>query len=96
MEVNIEEDGNEQELTYPYEELDPLNPSPPASESKPEDAIKVENPTEHEDETVLANVHEVGESSTSPFLHEDSDGLLPGLMRRDINSLFCQMASLSR
>nr|GFB66171.1 hypothetical protein [Tanacetum cinerariifolium] len=27
---------------------------------------------------------------------EDSDGLFPGLMRRDINSLFGQMASLSR
>ncbi|GKD05393.1 hypothetical protein Tco_1180367, partial [Tanacetum coccineum] len=38
----------------------------------------------------------VSESSTAPFLHEDSDGLLLGLMRRDINSLFGQMASLSR
>ncbi|GJZ49458.1 putative reverse transcriptase domain-containing protein [Tanacetum coccineum] len=36
------------------------------------------------------------ESSTDPFLHEDSDGLLPGLIRRDINSLFGWMASLSR
>ncbi|GJZ65630.1 hypothetical protein Tco_0622326 [Tanacetum coccineum] len=43
-----------------------------------------------------ASVHEVGESSTAPFLREDSDGLLPGLMRRDINSLFGRMASLSR
>ncbi|GKG59382.1 hypothetical protein Tco_0605033, partial [Tanacetum coccineum] len=37
MEVNIEEDENEPELTYPYEEVDPLNPPSPASESKPED-----------------------------------------------------------
>ncbi|GJZ24856.1 hypothetical protein Tco_0562315 [Tanacetum coccineum] len=66
MEVDIEEDENESELTYPYEEGDPLNPSPPASDSKPEDVI------------------------------EDSDGLLPGLMRRDINSLFGRMAFLSR
>ncbi|GJY84768.1 hypothetical protein Tco_0498794 [Tanacetum coccineum] len=88
MEVDIEEDENEPELTYPYEEVDPLNPPPPASESEPEDAIEVENPIEHEDETVPASVHEVGESSTAPFLREDSDGLLPGLMRRDINSLF--------
>ncbi|GKF89061.1 hypothetical protein Tco_0263024, partial [Tanacetum coccineum] len=36
------------------------------------------------------------ESSTTPFLRKDSDGLLPGLMRRDINSLFGRMASLSR
>ncbi|GKA35526.1 hypothetical protein Tco_0722017 [Tanacetum coccineum] len=88
MEVDIEEDENEPELTYPYEEVDPLNPPPPASESESEDAIEVENPIEHEDETVPASVHEVGESSTAPFLCEDSDGLLLGLMRRDINSLF--------
>ncbi|GKC94536.1 hypothetical protein Tco_1159978, partial [Tanacetum coccineum] len=88
MEVDIEEDENEPELTYPYEEVDPLNPPPPASESEPENAIEVENLIEHEDETVPASVHEVGESSTAPFLCEDSDGLLPGLMRKDINSLF--------
>ncbi|GKD52335.1 hypothetical protein Tco_1281311, partial [Tanacetum coccineum] len=45
---------------------------------------------------VPASVHEVGESSTAPFLCEDSDGLLPGLMKRDINSLFGRMASLLR
>ncbi|GJX08713.1 hypothetical protein Tco_0196645 [Tanacetum coccineum] len=95
MEVDIEEDKNEPELTYPYEEVDPLNPSPPASESEPE-AIEFENPIEHEDEIIPASVHEVGESSTAPFLREDSDGLLPGLTRRDINSLFGRMASLSR
>ncbi|GJX04194.1 hypothetical protein Tco_0835147 [Tanacetum coccineum] len=66
MEVNIEEDENEIELTYPYEEVDPLNPLSSTSESEPDDAI------------------------------EDSDGLFPGLMRRDINSLFGWMASLSR
>ncbi|GJY75846.1 hypothetical protein Tco_0480962 [Tanacetum coccineum] len=78
MEVDIEEDENELELTYPYEEVDPLNPLPPASESEPKDVIEVENPIEHEDETVPASVHKVGESSTTPFLREDSDGLLPG------------------
>nr|GEX07601.1 hypothetical protein [Tanacetum cinerariifolium] len=76
MEVDIEEDKNEPELTYPYEEMDPLNPSPPASESEPEDAIEVENPIKHEDETVPASVHEVGELSTAPLLCKDSDGLL--------------------
>nr|GEV49923.1 hypothetical protein [Tanacetum cinerariifolium] len=96
MKVNIENDENEPELTYPYEEVDPLNPPPPASESEPEDATEVENTIEHEDETVPASVHEVGESSTAPFLREDSEGLFFGLMRRDINSLFGQMASLSR
>nr|GEX95255.1 putative reverse transcriptase domain-containing protein [Tanacetum cinerariifolium] len=96
MEVDIEEDGNEPELTYPYKEVDPLNPSPPVFESEREDAIEVENSTEHEDETEPASVHEVGESSTAPFLREDSDGIFSGLMRRDINSLFGQMVSLSR
>nr|GFB51918.1 putative reverse transcriptase domain-containing protein [Tanacetum cinerariifolium] len=37
MEVDIEEDKNEPELTYTYEELDPLNPPPPASVSEPKD-----------------------------------------------------------
>nr|GEU72268.1 putative ribonuclease H-like domain-containing protein [Tanacetum cinerariifolium] len=96
MEIDIEEDENEPELTYPYEEVDPLNPSPSASESEPDDEIEVENPIEHEDETVPASVHEVGESSAAPFLREDSNTLLPGLMGRDINSLFGQMASISR
>ncbi|GKE79346.1 hypothetical protein Tco_1545466 [Tanacetum coccineum] len=51
---------------------------------------------EPEDEIVPASVHEVGESTTTPFLRDDIDGLLPSLMRRDINSLFGQMTSLSR
>ncbi|GJU55680.1 hypothetical protein Tco_1229394 [Tanacetum coccineum] len=70
MEVDIEEDENEPKLTYPYKEMDLLNPLPHASESEPENAIEVENLID--------------------------DGLLPGLMRRDINSLFGRMASLSR
>nr|GEZ76070.1 hypothetical protein [Tanacetum cinerariifolium] len=83
-------------LTYPYEEVDPLNPPSHASKSEPEDAIEVENPIKYEDEIFPASVHKIGESSTAPFHHEDSDGLLPGLMRRDINSLFGRMVSLSR
>ncbi|GJX40032.1 hypothetical protein Tco_0255022 [Tanacetum coccineum] len=83
-------------MTYPYEEVDLLNPPPPASESEPDDEIEFEDAVESEDETVPASAHEVGESSTASFLCEDSDGLLPGLMRRDINSLFGQMASLLR
>nr|GEX09284.1 putative reverse transcriptase domain-containing protein [Tanacetum cinerariifolium] len=68
MKVDIEEDKNEPQLTYPYKE----------------------------DATVLASVYEVGESFIAPFLREDSDGLFPGLMRRDINSFFALMASLLR
>nr|GEU95484.1 hypothetical protein [Tanacetum cinerariifolium] len=60
MEVDIEEDDNEPELTYPYEEVDPLNLLPPASELEPEDLIKVEDMVESEDETAAASVHEVG------------------------------------
>nr|GEX57490.1 reverse transcriptase domain-containing protein [Tanacetum cinerariifolium] len=88
MEFDIKENENEPELTYPYEEVDPLNPLLPASDSEPRDVIEVENMIEFEDETVPASVHDVGELSTTPFLREDSDGLLHGLMRRDINSLF--------
>nr|GEV63098.1 reverse transcriptase domain-containing protein [Tanacetum cinerariifolium] len=76
--------------------VDPLNPLTPASESEPKDVTEAGNPMEHEDETVPASVHEIGKSSTAPFLREDSDGLLHGLMRRDINSLFGRMDSLSR
>ncbi|GJR02277.1 putative reverse transcriptase domain-containing protein [Tanacetum coccineum] len=56
--IDIEEDENESELTYPYEEVDPLNPPPPASESEPDNDIEVENPIEHEDETVPISVYE--------------------------------------
>ncbi|GJZ72967.1 putative reverse transcriptase domain-containing protein [Tanacetum coccineum] len=58
MEIDIEEDENEPELTYPYEEVDPLNPPPPAFESEPDDEIEVKNPIEHEDETVRVSVYE--------------------------------------
>ncbi|GJS72704.1 reverse transcriptase domain-containing protein [Tanacetum coccineum] len=60
MEVDIEEDDNKPELTYPYEEMDPLNPQSPVSELEPKDVIEVEDTVESEDETVSANVHEVG------------------------------------
>ncbi|GJR84456.1 putative reverse transcriptase domain-containing protein, partial [Tanacetum coccineum] len=83
MEVDIEEDENEPELTYPYEEMDPLNPPPPTSESELE-------------LTVPASVYEVGESSTAAIPREDGDSLLPGFMRRDIDSLFGWIANLSR
>ncbi|GKA64230.1 hypothetical protein Tco_0763836 [Tanacetum coccineum] len=65
MEIDIEEDENEPKLTYPYEEVDPLNPLSLASESEPDDEIEVENPIDHEDETVPVSVYEVGESSTA-------------------------------
>ncbi|GKC11349.1 hypothetical protein Tco_1008131 [Tanacetum coccineum] len=78
MEVDIEEDENEPEFTCPYEEVDPLNPPPPVSKSEPDDEIEVENPIEHEDETILVSVYEVGESSTAAIPREDGDSLLPG------------------
>ncbi|GJW53648.1 hypothetical protein Tco_0097733 [Tanacetum coccineum] len=62
MEVDIKEDENEPELTYPYEETNSLNPLPPASESEPDNEIKVENPIKHEDETIPVSVYEVGEA----------------------------------
>nr|GFB35076.1 hypothetical protein [Tanacetum cinerariifolium] len=68
MEVDIEQDDNEIELTYPYEEMDPLNPLSLASDSEPEDVIEVEDTVKPEDETVPTSVHKVGEFSTAPFL----------------------------
>ncbi|GJQ89145.1 hypothetical protein Tco_0000284 [Tanacetum coccineum] len=96
MEVDIEEDEIEPNFTYPYEEVDHLNPPPPASESEPDDEIEVENPIEHEDEIVPVSVYEVGESSTAAIPREDGDSLLPGFMRRDIDSLFGRMVNFSR
>ncbi|GJR73068.1 reverse transcriptase domain-containing protein, partial [Tanacetum coccineum] len=96
MEIDIEEDENEPELTCPYEETNSLNPPPPASESEPDDDIEVKNPIEHDDETVSVSVYEVGESFTSAIPREDGDRLLPGFMRRDIDSLFGQMVNFSR
>nr|GEU90211.1 putative reverse transcriptase domain-containing protein [Tanacetum cinerariifolium] len=90
------EDENELELTYPYEEVDPLNPSPPASESEPEDVTEPENPNEHEDKTVPASVYEVGESSTASIPSKDGDSLLPEFIRRDMDSFFGRTASISR
>ncbi|GJS14239.1 hypothetical protein Tco_0408711 [Tanacetum coccineum] len=58
MDIDDKEDENKPELTFPYEEADPLNLPPPTSESEPKDVI------------------------------EDGDRLLPGFMRRDIDSLF--------
>nr|GFA20596.1 hypothetical protein [Tanacetum cinerariifolium] len=46
MEVDIKEDKNEPKLTYPYKEMDPLNPAFLASESEPEDAIEVKGKQE--------------------------------------------------
>ncbi|GJT41300.1 hypothetical protein Tco_0941165 [Tanacetum coccineum] len=96
MEVDIGEEDNKLELTFPYEEADPLNPPPPASDSESEDVVEVEDTVEPEDETVPNSFHEVGESSTATFLREDGDSLLPSFMRRNINSLFGRIASLTR
>ncbi|GJS38376.1 hypothetical protein Tco_0563419 [Tanacetum coccineum] len=70
MEVDIKEDENEPELTYSYEEVDPLNPPPPASKSEPEDVIKVENLIEHEDETVPSSVHKVGTTTMEKLVEK--------------------------
>ncbi|GJW21004.1 hypothetical protein Tco_0031626 [Tanacetum coccineum] len=96
MEIDIEEDENEPELTYPYEEVYPLNPPPLASKSEPDDETEVENPIEHEDETIPISIYEVGESFTAAIPREDGDRLLPGFMRRDIDSLFGRMVNFSR
>ncbi|GJV37335.1 hypothetical protein Tco_1409812 [Tanacetum coccineum] len=55
-EDDMEEDENEPELTYPYKEVDPLNPLPPTFKSEPDDEIEFEDAIESEDETVPASV----------------------------------------
>ncbi|GKB42237.1 hypothetical protein Tco_0887179, partial [Tanacetum coccineum] len=65
MEVDIKEDENEPELTYPYKEMDSLNPLSPPSESEPDDVIEVEDAVEPEIETIPVSIYEVGESSTA-------------------------------
>ncbi|GJT84109.1 putative reverse transcriptase domain-containing protein [Tanacetum coccineum] len=65
MDIDDEEDEIKPELMFPYKEANPLNPPPPASDSKPEDVIEVEDTVEFEDEIVPASVHVVGESSTA-------------------------------
>nr|GFA14870.1 hypothetical protein [Tanacetum cinerariifolium] len=59
MEIDIEEDENEPKLTYPYKEMEPLNPPPPAFEPELDDEIEVENQIEHEDKTIPASVYEM-------------------------------------
>nr|GFA11674.1 hypothetical protein [Tanacetum cinerariifolium] len=76
MEVDIEEDENEPELTYPYKEMDPLNAPPPTFESEPEDAIEVENPTEHEDETIPTSIHEMASLSRRLCSRETAHALV--------------------
>nr|GEU79800.1 hypothetical protein [Tanacetum cinerariifolium] len=71
MDIDDEEDENEPEFKFPYEEVDPFSPLPPAFDSEPEDVIEVEDTVEPEDETVPATVHEIAESSIVTFLRED-------------------------
>nr|GEV85891.1 hypothetical protein [Tanacetum cinerariifolium] len=61
MDMDDEEDDNQLELMFPYEEADPLNPPPPASNSHLEDVIECEDTVEPEDKTVPASVHEIDE-----------------------------------
>ncbi|GKF05789.1 hypothetical protein Tco_0036457, partial [Tanacetum coccineum] len=75
IDIDDKEDENEPELTFPYEEADPLNPPPHASDLEHEDVIEVDDTVEPKDEIVPASVHEVGESSTASFYKEISDDL---------------------
>ncbi|GJT18658.1 reverse transcriptase domain-containing protein [Tanacetum coccineum] len=50
-EEDPQEEEDDIEMTCPYEEVDPLNPPPPASESKPNDEMSCD-PIGHEDEDI--------------------------------------------
>ncbi|GKA45600.1 putative reverse transcriptase domain-containing protein [Tanacetum coccineum] len=60
------------------------------------EVMEDENTVKPENKTIPASVYKVGESSTAAIPREDGDSLLPGFMRRDIDSLFAQMVNFSR
>ncbi|GJW75111.1 hypothetical protein Tco_0134481 [Tanacetum coccineum] len=64
MEVNVGEEENELELTFPYDEADPLNPLPPASDSKSEDV------------TIPNSVHEIASLLRRVCIHEMTHALV--------------------
>nr|GEY67343.1 hypothetical protein [Tanacetum cinerariifolium] len=70
------------ELVLPYEEVDHLSPLVLASESEPEDVTEVENTIEHEDETVPASVHKVGELSTAAIPQKDGTTAMEKLVEK--------------
>nr|GEU65205.1 putative reverse transcriptase domain-containing protein [Tanacetum cinerariifolium] len=82
MDIDDEEHENELELMFPYEEADPLNPPPPASDSKHEDVIKVKDTVEPEDETIPASVHEVDLGNEMRFSVEEGAAVMENLVRK--------------
>ncbi|GJR49059.1 hypothetical protein Tco_1317162 [Tanacetum coccineum] len=86
----VEPNQHDDVHVVPEPVLEDEDEDPEEEEFKEEEEPQEEDDIEvgiEEDENEL-DVHEVDESSTAPFLREDNDGLLPGLMRRDINPLF--------
>ncbi|GJU88886.1 hypothetical protein Tco_1301309 [Tanacetum coccineum] len=79
-----EEDEFEEEED-PQEDEDDMEIDTEEDENEPELTYPYK---EHKDETVPVSVYEVGESSTAAIPQKDGDRLLPGFMRRDIDSLF--------
>ncbi|GJY88264.1 hypothetical protein Tco_0502892 [Tanacetum coccineum] len=89
-----EEEFKEEEEPQEEEDMD-------IDDEEDENELKLTFPYEEADPlnppppTSDSEPEDVIESSTASFYKEDNDGLLPGLMRRDINSLFGRIASLS-
>ncbi|GJR33844.1 putative reverse transcriptase domain-containing protein [Tanacetum coccineum] len=80
------------------EDEDPKEDEFEEEEDPQEDGDDIEiNIEEDENESELTYPYEeVGESSTATIPREDGDRLLPGFMRRDIDSLFGQMVNFLR
>ncbi|GKE17737.1 hypothetical protein Tco_1425314, partial [Tanacetum coccineum] len=70
------EEENEPELTFPYEEADPLNPPPLAYDSESEDVVEVEDTVEPEDETVPNCVHAIASLSRRVCIRETAHALV--------------------
>nr|GEY05526.1 retrotransposable element Tf2 [Tanacetum cinerariifolium] len=58
MDVDVDNEANEPELTFPYEEANPPNPPPPASDSEIEDVVESEDMVEYENAIVPTSVYE--------------------------------------
>ncbi|GKE56314.1 hypothetical protein Tco_1495499, partial [Tanacetum coccineum] len=91
--LEVEPNPPDLALAIPEHALVDENEEPEEEEEfEDEEEFKEEEPQEEEEDIV----HEVGELSTATFLREDGDRLLPSFMRRDINSLFGRITSLTR
>ncbi|GJU05571.1 putative reverse transcriptase domain-containing protein [Tanacetum coccineum] len=100
MDMDLDDEIEEAEVISPYEDVDPLNPPPPGSDSKSKDEVIPTSGLTFQLPPPIrkfsGSIYVRGESSFPAYVDDDGDSLTPGYMRRDINSLFGRVQSLSR